>query len=122
MATKVTFNGKLFTAPKQAITAGKRAGLSQAGTQIEATIRLKTPKRSGAFVSGIRREVWSSANGVTIAAKYPKKIRTWLETGKRRGVKTNRKGAYMFRAGKTKAKQLDYQAIIGKEIARQLNG
>lgn len=121
MATKVTFNGKLFTAPKQAITAGKRAGLSTAGTQIEATIRMKTPRRSGAFAAGIRREVWTSANGVTIAAKYPKRIRTWLETGKRRGVKTKRKGAYMFKAGKAKAKSLDYQRIIGNEIAKALN-
>lgn len=119
--TNVHFNGKLFTAPEQAFRKGKTAGLSSAGTQIEATIKLKTPKRTGAFAAGIKREVWSNANGVSIAAKYPKKIRTWLETGKRRGVKTKRKGAYMFKAGKAKAKSLDYQRIIGNEIAKALN-
>ncbi len=36
--TNVHFNGKLFTAPEQAFRKGKTAGLSSAGTQIEATI------------------------------------------------------------------------------------
>lgn len=118
----VKFSGPLFNAPKQTIQAANKKSLSTVGTQIAATIKLKTPKNTGQFAGSIDRKVWSGANGVSVSATYRgPKIRTWLETGKRKGVKTQRKGSYMFRAGKTKAKSIDYQAIVGAEIARMLN-
>ncbi len=119
----VKFSGPLFDAPRATIRTANRKALSTVGTQISATIKLKTPRDTGRFVAAIEREVWRNANGVTVKADYSgPKIRTWLETGKRNGVKTQRKGSYMFRAGKTKAKQINYQSIVGAEIAKLLNG
>jgi len=117
----VRFSGPLFEGDPRVWEAGRRKGLSRIGTQVEATILLKTPRRTGQFARTIRSGVWRNANGVTIASGETRPIRTWLERRTRRGIRLGT-GARMFAAGKRKAKTLDMQGIIGEEIARVLNG
>ena len=126
----VKFSGPLFNAPKQTIDRATLRALKQVGAQIEATVHLKTPRDTGEFNRHIRTKIWRNGHGLTVsAASYEgPKIRTWLETGRRGNTFTGgtvvrlKKGSYMFRAGKTKAKSIDYQAIVGREITVDLIG
>jgi hypothetical protein len=56
---------------------------------------------------------------VTVNSSLLTKRKTWSERGTRGGVKLAT-AYYMFRKGKTKAKSLDFQRIVGDEIARAL--
>jgi len=122
MAT-VKFSGPLFEANKRskAFRDASRVGMSRAGAQIEATVRLYTPSRTGEYKRTLGTEVYRNSLGVQVRSKTTRKIRTWLERGTRRGVKLT-KANYMWRKGKAKAKSIDYQAYVADEIARRLNG
>lgn len=119
----VKFSGPLFEAGRRdaAFRRASRKGMSRAGAQIEATVKLNTPSDSGAYKRTIGAEVYRNDLGVVVKSTSSKKIRTWLERGTRRGQKLA-KANYMWRKGKTKAKQIDYQKYVGDEIARELNG
>lgn len=120
---KVRFSGPLFeqNLRDKAFRRASRKGMSRAGAQIEATVRLYTPADTGAYKRTIGAEVYRNDLGVIVRSDSSKPIRTWLERGTRLGVKLARSN-YMWRKGKQKARQIDYQRYVGDEIARELNG
>lgn len=120
MAT-VRFSGPLFNAPKQAIDRATRRGMSRVGAQVEATVKLNAPSDTGELKRSIHSKLYRNGRGVRVSSNLADPRRTWSERGTRNGVKLT-KAYYMFRKGKTKAKSLDFQTIVGNEIARELNG
>lgn len=121
--TRVRFQGPLFDDARRSglFEKARRKAGARASAQVEATVRLKTPNRTGAYVRSIETVFWRGGRGFSVKATSRLPIKDWLETGRRRGVKL-RKGNYMWRAGKRKAKSFDYQQVVGDEIARVLNG
>ncbi len=117
----IKFSGPLFDAPKATIDRATRKGLKTVGAQIEATVRLSTPSVSGELKRSTQTKLYSNGRGVTVSSNLQTKRRTWSERGTRRGVKLT-KGYGMFRKGKTKARSIDFQTLVGNEIARELNG
>lgn len=75
---------------------------------------------SGAFASSISGELRGELLGV-VRSDSALPIRTWLETGYRRGRKTGRRGGYFFRHGKTKLAATGPADRIGKAVAKVLN-
>lgn len=122
-SVKIKTTGPLFQSTAPAVLdAGIRAGLEKLLPRVEATVRLKTPG-AGTYRRTILGKVKGTGSGFgVVASTDPRKLRTWLETGKRRGVKTARKGAYAWRAGKTMAKNENKAGYFEEEIAKRLNG
>ena len=124
-SVKVRTVGPLFDAARRegALDAGIDAGLRRLVPQVEARTREKFSASgipAGRFLASIQGEVREGIGNVS--SSDPRRLRTWLETGRRRGVKTRRKGAYGWRAGKKVAKDLNKQGFFAEEIARRLNG
>lgn len=118
----VTFKGNLFGDPGSALRKGAKPGLSKLGTQIGATVKLHTPTRSGELKRSVSGPViWRDNRGVSIKSNLRTKRKTWSERGTRRGVKLAQ-AYYMWRKGQTKARQINKQALMAADIARELNG
>lgn len=117
----VKFKGPLFDDPGAAIRKGVHPGLSKLGAQIEATVKLHTPTRSGQLQRSVKTDVWNSNRGVSVKSTLQVRRKTWSERGTRRGVKLA-KAYYMWRKGKSKAREINKQALMAADIARQLNG
>ena len=119
--SKVTFRGPLFTNPGQAIRDGAKNPLRELGTRIEATVRLNTPTDSGELKASISGPIlWQGNRGVSVKSNLRTKRKTWSERGTRRGVKLA-KAYYMWRKGKSKAKEINKQTLMAADIARELN-
>lgn len=116
----VRFKGPLFHDPGKAIRKGSHSGLSNLGTQIEATVKLNTPTRSGELKGSVATVVWRDNRGVSVKSTLKVKRKTWSERGTRRGVKLAT-GYGMWRKGRTKARQAN-KAAIAAGIAKALNG
>lgn len=117
----VRFKGNLFGEPGSAIRKGARPGLSKLGTQIEATVLLNTPRQSGELKRSVEMDIWRDNRGVSVKSDLRVKRKTWSETGRRRGVKLG-PAYYMWRKGKTRARQINKQALMAADIAKALNG
>lgn len=101
-----------------------RAGMAKLMPRVEEAVRAKFQASgvpSGRFTGSIHSTVLAGGGGV-VASRDTRPLKTWLETGRRRGVKTKRRGAYGWRAGKKVAKDLNKQGFFADEIARRLNG
>ena len=124
MAT-VKFRGPLFTDPGAAIRKGAHPGLTRLGAQIEATVRLHTPTRTGSYMRSYETVVWKDNRGVSVKSNDRRTRKTWLERGTRRGVNDGKKigrAYYMWRKGKSKAREINKQALMAADIAKALNG
>lgn len=117
----VKFKGPLFDDPGAAIRKGSHPGLSKLGAQIEATVKLHTPSKSGELRRSVESDVWNSNRGVSVKSALQVPRRTWSERGTRRGVKLA-KAWRMWAKGKSKAREINKQALMAADIARQLNG
>ena len=100
---------------KQGIAAGTKKLLPR----VEATVKMRTPG-TGTYRRSIVSKTYDSGAGV-VKSNDTRKLREWLETGRRRGVKTRRKGAYAWRAGKSFVRSEQKQGYYEAEIARRLN-
>jgi len=117
----IRFKGNLFGDPGSAIRKGAKPGLSKVGTQIEATVKLHTPTRSGELKRSVDMVIWRDNRGVSVKSNLRVKRKTWSERGTRRGVKIG-PAYYMWRKGRTKARQINKQALMAAGIAKELNG
>lgn len=117
----VKFRGPLFDNPGSAVRKGARPGLAELGARIEATVLLNTPRMSGELKRNVETIVWKDSRGVSVKSNLRVKRKTWSERGTRRGVKLAR-AYYMWRKGKAKAREINKQALMAADIARELNG
>jgi hypothetical protein len=74
---------------------------------------------NGPYIISLRYRTYPTGAGV-VNSRDPRKLKTWLETGKRKGVKTKRKGAYAWRAGKKFAAAENKAGYFESEIASRL--
>lgn len=96
-----------------------RPGLLKLAAQIEATVRLNTPEKSGELKRSVKSVVWDSNRGLTVKSTLKVPRRTWSERGTRGGVKLAK--AYgMWRKGKAKARESNKQGLLAADIARGL--
>jgi hypothetical protein len=116
----VKFRGPLFTDPGAAIRKGAHPGLTRLGAQIEATVRLHTPTRTGSYMRSYETVVWQGNRGVSVKSNDRRTRKTWLERGTRRGVKLARANR-MWSKGKSKAREINKQALLAADIAKALN-
>jgi hypothetical protein len=116
----VKFSGPLFTDPEEAIRKGVRPGLEKLGAQIEATVKLYTPARTGRQRRSVTTDIWRQNSGLTVKATDTRPIRTWLERGTRKGVKLSTANR-MWAKGKAKAKEINKQNLMAADIAKELN-
>lgn len=115
----VKFKGPLFDDPGAAIRKGARPGLARFGAQIEATVLLNTPRRSGEAKRNVKTIIWRDQNGVSVKSSLANR-KTWLEAGTRRPYGKIGTAHGMWRKGRAKARQLNKQALMAADIARQL--
>lgn len=121
---KVTVKGPLFDAARNqgVLNKGIRNGTLKLAPRVQAEVKRKllaSGVPSGRYANSITTKVYDSGFGV-VKSDDPRKLRTWLETGRRRGVKTRRKGAYAWRAGKNLAKAENKAGYYEAEIAAVL--
>jgi hypothetical protein len=136
MATvKVVTKGPLFDQARRegvlnkGIANGTKKLLPKVQQVVQAKLdkSLAPPEESGRFRRSIITQMYPSGTGV-VKSNDRRKIRTWLETRRRgdsrRGQAVNKlgRGAYMFRAGKTFAKNEQKRGYYEEEIAKALNG
>jgi hypothetical protein len=98
------------------------AGTRKLLPKIEETVRQKLISSgipAGQYTRSITSKAYDSGTGV-VKSNDPRKLREWLETGRRRGVKTKRKGSYGWRAGKTAARSAIKAGFYEPEFARYL--
>lgn len=119
MAT-VRFRGPLFDNPGPAMRKASGPGLRKLGAQIEATVRLNSPDRSGELKRSVRTVIWDDNRGVSVKSTLKVPRKTWSERGTRNGQKLAR-AYYMWRKGKSKAKESNKQGLLADDIARELN-
>lgn len=119
----VRFRGPLFEKPGSTMRAAAYPGLRRIGTQIEATVKLRTPTGPTRELSrSIEMLVWKSQRGVSVKSTLKVKRKTWSERGTRRPYGKIAQAYYMWRKGKAKARQINKQAMLAADIARGLNG
>lgn len=120
---RITKTGPLFDEAKRRglLNKGIANGTRKLLPRVEAAVQAKAPKQSGTFAASVTGRTYPNGMGV-VRSRDSRKLKTWLETGRRRGVKTKRKGAYAFRAGKRVAQTENKQGYYAAEIARLLNG
>ena len=117
----VRFRGPLFDDPGRAIRAGAKNPLQELGSRIEATVKLNTPTDSGDLKRSVSGPIiWRDNRGVSIKSNLKERRKTWSERGTRRGVKLAQ-AYYMWRKGKSKAKEINKQSLMAADIARELN-
>lgn len=119
---KIKLEGPVFDEARRKglLREGIREGTKALMPRIEATVKLKTPG-TGRYRRSIKSKVYDSGAGL-IHSDDPRRLKTWLETGRRRGVKTARKGAYAYQAGRRQANSLKKQGFYEDHIVRRLNG
>jgi hypothetical protein len=120
MAT-VRFRGPIFDNPGPAMRRAAGPGLKNLGAQIEATVKLNSPSRSGELRRSVDSVVWRDNRGLSVKSTLKVKRKTWSERGTRRGVKLG-PAYYMWRKGKAKAKDSNKQGLLAADIAKGLNG
>lgn len=116
----VRFRGAIFENPGPAMRKACAQPLRELGTQIEATVKLNTPSRSGELMRSVSGPiVWKDNRGVSVKSNLKTKRKTWSERGTRGGVKLAR--AYrMWAKGKSKAREVNKQGLFAEKIARAL--
>ena len=123
-SVKIKTSGPLFDAARNqgVLNKGIRNGTNKLVPKVHAEVRRKLAASGvppGRHSGSITSRVYESGFGV-VKSNDPRKLKEWLETGRRRGVKTRRKGAYYWRAGKTLAKTANKSGVYLDEIAAVL--
>lgn len=124
---KINTRGPIFDRARREglLKAGIREGTEKLLPRVHAAVvgkldsSLKNP--TGRYRRTIQAKTFESGVGV-VNSSDTRKLKTWLETGRRSGVKTKRKGAYAWRAGKALAKSENKAGYYEAVIARRLNG
>lgn len=102
---------------------GMRAGTEKLLPRVRRAVTDKLHSTSGIdtgrYLHSIGDKVYASGAGV-VRSDDPRKLKTWIETGKRRGVKTARKGSYAWRAGKALARSENKAGYYEAEVAKVL--
>lgn len=126
-SVKVKTNGPLFDQARrngllqQGIKAGTQKLLPRVEQAVLSKLDSSLKKPTGRYRRTIKSKVYDSGTGV-VKSDDNRKLKTWLETGRRKGVKTRRVGAYAWRAGKRLAAAENKQGYYEAEIARRLGG
>lgn len=98
------------------------AGTSKLLPKVQDVVRQKLLSSgipSGKYVNSLGHKVYQTGTGV-VKSNDKRKLREWLETGRRKGVKTKRKGSYGWRDGKKAAKSAIKAGFYEPEFKRYL--
>ena len=115
----VRFRGPIFENPGPAMRKASGPGLRKLGAQIEATVLLNSPSKTGGYKRTIKTIVWNDNRGVSVKSTDTRRRKTWLERGTRRGAKLSTANR-MWAKGKAKARQSNKQGLLAADIARGL--
>lgn len=128
LAASVIFEGVLFSSARDRIVRNglnemKRRAAKEGAKLVRAHLNSGHGVRSGDFKSSIHGELRKNRYGL-ISTDHKPVIGTWLETGKRRGVRTRFRGYAMFRRGRREL-QKDIDRIVAPELralVKELDG
>jgi hypothetical protein len=124
MATvKVKTTGVIFDKARREgqLKAGIAAGTKKLLPRVERVViqKLNFKNATGRYERSISSKTLENGGGVVRSTDSIKR-KTFLETGKRSGVKTKRKGNYAWRAGKSFVRSEQKRGYYQEEIARRL--
>lgn len=126
MSIKVVTNARLkrwqANGDSENVRKATYAGTKKLLPKVEEVVRAKllgSGIPNGPYVRSVSSKAYQTGTGV-VKSSDKRKIREWLETGRRRGVKTARKGSYGWRAGRTAAKSAIKAGFYEPEFAKYL--